>query len=69
MDTYRDKMIAGWLGRWSRWRGAIRSSSNTRADDPESDVPVWKPEMINHSFEQDDLYVEMTFLKRLGIMA
>ena len=32
---------------------------------PEENVPVWTPEMINNAFGQDDLYVEMTFLRTL----
>jgi hypothetical protein len=31
---------------------------------PEVNVPKWKPEMVNQ-FDQDDLYVEMTFLRTL----
>ncbi len=32
---------------------------------PESQMPVWTAQMINNSFSQDDLYVEMTFLRTL----
>lgn len=63
---YRDKLKAGWIGQiagvsWGaptefRWKDAII---------PASDVPVWRPEMINDAFYQDDLYVEMTFLRSL----
>jgi hypothetical protein len=31
---------------------------------PADEVPEWRPEMVNQ-FEQDDLYVEMTFLRTL----
>jgi hypothetical protein len=57
-------MAAAWVGQmagvaWGaptefRWQDTII---------PESDVPQWKPEMINGAFGQDDLYVEMTFLR------
>jgi hypothetical protein len=66
VKVYRDKMKAGWVGQiagvsWGaptefRWRDKII---------PEADMPVWKPEMINDAFDQDDLYVEMTFLRTL----
>jgi len=64
--VYRDKMKAGWVGQiagvcWGaptefRWRDKII---------PEADMPKWRPEMINEAFGQDDLYVEMTFLRSL----
>src|SRR4051812_36309673 len=62
---YLDKMKAGWIGQMAgvgvggptefRWQGAIV---------PEDKVPKWTPAMINQ-FDQDDLYVEMTFLRTL----
>ena len=64
--VYRDKMKAGWIGQiagvcWGaptefKWKDKIIA---------EADMPVWKPEMINDAFRQDDLYVEMTFLRTL----
>lgn len=58
-------MTAGWIGQmagvgWGfptefRWLGEII---------PADDVPEWQPEMVN-AFAQDDLYVEMTFLRTL----
>lgn len=66
VKDYRDKMKAGWLGQmagvaWGaptefKWQGAII---------PEDKMPAWKPETINGSFGQDDLYVDMTFLRTL----
>ena len=63
---YRDKMKAGWIGQiagvaWGaptefKWKDAII---------PEDKMPQWRPEMINNAFGQDDLYVEMTFLRSL----
>ena len=62
---YIDKMKAGWIGQMAgvavggptefRYQGEIV---------PADKVPGWKPEMINQ-FDQDDLYVEMTFLRTL----
>jgi len=66
VKEYRDKMKAGWVGQiagvsWGaptefKWKDQII---------PADKMPVWKPEMINHAFNQDDLYVEMTFLRTL----
>ncbi|MDD3470299.1 MAG: ADP-ribosylglycohydrolase family protein [Thermoguttaceae bacterium] len=63
---YRNRMEAAWIGQivgvsWGaptefRWGDKII---------PEADVPAWKPEMINDAFGQDDIYVEMTFLRSL----
>ncbi len=63
---FRDKMKAGWIGQmagvaWGgptefKWKDAII---------PADKVPAWKPAMINEAFPQDDLYVEMTFLRTL----
>ena len=65
MTEYRDKMKAGWVGQcvgvgWGgptefKWKGVIM---------PAEKMPKWKPEMVN-VWRQDDLYVEMTFLRSL----
>ena len=66
VKEYRDKMKAGWIGQiagvsWGaptefKWKDSII---------PEEDMPVWNSEMLNDAFGQDDLYVEMTFLRTL----
>jgi len=65
VKVYLDKMKGGWLGQmagvgWGqptefRWKAAII---------PEDKMPPWNPGMINQH-GNDDLYVEMTFLKTL----
>jgi hypothetical protein len=67
VEEYVDKMKAGWIGQmagvgWGgptefRYRGAII---------PEERMPKWKPEKVNQ-FMQDDIYVEMTFLRTLEL--
>jgi len=67
VDEYVDKMKAGWIGQmagvgWGgptefRWRGEII---------PEDEMPKWTPDKINQFF-QDDIYVEMTFLRTLEL--
>ena len=64
---YRDKMAAGWIGQmvgvgWGgptefRWKGRII---------PEDKMPPWKPGMVNQ-FRQDDIYVEMTFVRTMEL--
>jgi hypothetical protein len=65
MKVYQDKMKGAWLGQmigvgWGqptefRTKGAII---------PESQMPAWKPEMVNQH-NNDDCYVEMTFMRTL----
>ena len=62
---YVDKMKAGWIGQmvgvgWGgptefRYKGTII---------PADKMPQWKPPLINQ-FRQDDIYVEMTFVRTL----
>ncbi len=66
VKEYRDKMKGGWIGQiagvsWGaptefKWKDQII---------PEDKMPQWKPAMINDAFGQDDLYVEMTFLRSM----
>src|SRR3989339_1628425 len=65
VEEYVDKMKAGWVGQmagvgWGgptefRYKGVII---------PEDKMPQWEPKLINQ-FQQDDIYVEMTFLRTL----
>jgi len=63
---YRDKMKGGWIGQIAGvcW-GAPTEFRSCNKIMPEGDMPEWKPEMINNAFGQDDLYVEMTFLRTM----
>jgi hypothetical protein len=65
VDEYRSKMKAGWLGQMAGvgWGAPTEFRYNAKII-PEDKVPAWKPEMINQQY-QDDIYVEMTFLKTL----
>ena len=66
VKVYRDKMKAGWVGQIAgvSW-GAPTEFKWTDKIIPAADMPVWHPDMINDAFGQDDLYVEMTFLRTL----
>lgn len=67
LEDFRSKMKAGWIGQMAgvglgaptefRWNGEII---------PEDAMPRWEPGRINQ-FSQDDLYVEMTFLRTLEV--
>jgi ADP-ribosylglycohydrolase len=64
---YMDKLKAGWIGQmagvgWGwptefKWNGKII---------PLDKMPKWTPQTINQ-FDQDDIYVEMTFLRTLEL--
>jgi hypothetical protein len=65
---YRDRMKGGWIGQiigvvW----GAPTEFKFNDVIIPEDKVPRWEPAMINNAFGQDDLYVEMTFLRSLEV--
>ncbi len=62
---YVDRMAGGWLGQMAGvgWGGPTEFQWNGKMV-PREAFP--KPEMINQ-FEQDDLYVEMTFLRTLEV--
>lgn len=65
VSEYRDKMIAGWIGQMVGvgW-GAPTEFQYVGQIIPGNQVPQWYPEMVN-VFNQDDLYVEMTFLRTI----
>lgn len=65
-ETYRQKMIAGWLGQmFGVSYGQPTEFRYLGRMIPEAEVPPIYAGMINEAFEQDDLYVEMTFLQTL----
>ncbi len=65
LATYQDKMEAAWIGQMVGvgWGGPTEFRAVGRIL-REDELPAWKPEMVNQ-FNQDDLYVEMTFLRTL----
>jgi hypothetical protein len=65
METYLDKVKAGWVGQMVGvgW-GAPTEFKYCGEIIPEEEMPKYKPEMVNQ-FYQDDIYVEMTFLRTL----
>jgi len=65
ISEYRNKMMAGWIGQMVGvgW-GAPTEFKYAGRIIPAEKVPKWLPEMVN-VFQQDDLYVEMTFLRSM----
>lgn len=63
---YRDRMQAGWIGQIAGV--ALGFPTEFRFNStlvPAEQMPRWQPKLINEAFAQDDLYVEMTFLRTL----
>ena len=64
-SEYLDKMKAGWIGQMAGVGfGGPTEFRHQGEIIPENQLPRWTPGMINQ-FDQDDLYVEMTFLRTL----
>jgi len=64
---YRDRMAAGWIGQMVGvgW-GAPTEFKFKGQIIPANEVPAWTPDMVNQ-FNQDDIYVEMTFLRTMDL--
>jgi hypothetical protein len=66
VKQYRDKMMAGWVGQIAGVSlGAPTEFKYTGKIIPDAEMPKWQPKLINDAFAQDDLYVEMTFLRSM----
>jgi len=66
LKIYRQKMMAGWLGQMVGVSyGAPTEFRALGHLLPEEAVPELVPGLANNAYSQDDLYVEMTFLKTL----
>ena len=64
-SVYKDKMMAAWIGQMAGvgWGDTTEFNFNGKIIPPEK-FPAWTPDMINQ-YGQDDLYVEMTFIRSL----
>ena len=66
LAEYRDKMKAAWIGQIAGVAmGAPTEFKYNHKIMPAGLWKPWRPEMINNAFDQDDVYVEITFLKTL----
>lgn len=65
VKTYLDKMKAGWIGQILGVSWGAPTEGKFRTIIPADKVPPFSEDLVNHAFDQDDLYVEMTFLRTL----
>jgi hypothetical protein len=66
LSEFRDKLKGGWIGQIAGVSWGAPTEFNWRDQIiPADKMPKWQPRMINDAFGQDDLYVEMTFLRSL----
>ena len=67
VTEYVSKMKAGWIGQMAGvgWGGPTEFKFKGEII-PEDRMPAWSPGKINQ-FNQDDIYVEMTFLRTLEV--
>jgi ADP-ribosylglycohydrolase len=67
MDAFRDRLRGGWAGQMIgvSYGSAYEFQSNGKPIT--GDLREWKPGYVEESLRQDDLYVEMTFLKTLEV--
>lgn len=66
VEDWRDRMKAGWLGQMIGVQWGLPTEFRYQGEPiPDEKVPVWEPAMINGGFDNDDLFVEMTFLRTL----
>ncbi|MEW6234465.1 MAG: ADP-ribosylglycohydrolase family protein [Candidatus Omnitrophota bacterium] len=67
VKDYQDKMKAGWIGQMAGvgWGGPTEFNWKSEII-PADKMPKWEPKLINQ-FDQDDIYVEMTFLRSLEL--
>lgn len=65
VEDYVNRMKAGWVGQMAGVGWGAKTEFRFRGQiAPAWAMPEWKPEMVNQ-FKQDDIYVEMTFLRSL----
>ena len=67
VKEYVDKMKAGWIGQIIGVSWGAPTEGRYRRIMPEKDMPPFGDSLINNAFGQDDIYVEMTFLRTLEL--
>jgi hypothetical protein len=67
VKEYIDKMKAGWIGQIIGVSWGAPTEGRYRQIMPEKDMPPFRDSLINNAFGQDDIYVEMTFLRTLEL--
>jgi hypothetical protein len=67
VKEYVDKMKAGWIGQIIGVSWGAPTEGRYRQIMPEKNMPPFRDSLINNAFGQDDIYVEMTFLRTLEL--
>ncbi len=67
VKEYVDKMKAGWIGQIIGVSWGAPTEGRYRQIMPAKDMPPFRDSLINDAFGQDDIYVEMTFLRTLEL--
>lgn len=65
VQEYRDKMKAGWIGQIIGVSWGAPTEGRYHQIMPADKMPPFREELVNDAFGQDDLYVEMTFLRSM----
>ncbi|MCU0913186.1 MAG: ADP-ribosylglycohydrolase family protein [Planctomycetes bacterium] len=65
VKEYRDKMKAGWIGQIIGVSWGAPTEGRYQQIMPLDKVPSFTEDLVNNAFDQDDLYVEMTFLRTM----
>ncbi len=65
LREYRDKMKAGWIGQIIGVSWGAPTEGRFQTIIPMEKMPPFSEDLVNGAFGQDDLYVEMTFLRTL----
>ena len=65
VKQYVEKMKAGWIGQIFGVSWGYPTEGKFKTIIPLDKVPPFKEDWVNGAFDQDDLYVEMTFLRTL----
>jgi hypothetical protein len=65
VKEYRDKMKAGWIGQIFGVSWGAPTEGQYQKVMPAERMPPFREELVNDAFDQDDLYVEMTFLRSM----
>jgi hypothetical protein len=65
VKEYRDKMKAGWIGQIIGVSWGAPTEGRYDKIMPADKMPPFTEDLVNDAFGQDDLYVEMTFLRTM----
>jgi len=65
VKEYRDKMKAGWIGQIIGVSWGAPTENRYQKIMPADKMPPFSEDLVNDAFGQDDLYVEMTFLRTM----